>query len=268
MSYQMCCRISSLLNNNHDQNGYLNFQVNTTETYSLQTTGLAREFFAQYAPISYTVPVVHPNPSYSFKFTAMPISGAANSQSGLLTQYPNSCGASPATCLCTVATTCPSGTATAYVPSQLMINDGVTNYYGTGVSYSNGQLLWTPTTTGLYAFQVKIGAGLYYPSGCNWYQTSSCTFQQVSWSVLDFILDVLVPCLATSTTCNHNPYFSTCTGCTGPSPPACSCATTPSPVTFYTGVLKTFPVVAYDQDTWQTLSIQNSILPQGFLVLF
>jgi fibro-slime domain-containing protein len=270
MSYQMCCRLSSLAsarfwNNNQDKNGYLNFMVNGSETFSLQTTGLAREFFAQYAPISYSVPVVHPNPGYSFRFTPMLTSGAPPVTSGLVTQYPTSfgvvAGCTSSSCPC-IEPSCPSNP----VRAGLIINDGVTNYNGQGVSYINGQLLWTPLGIGLYAFQVKIGAGFYTPAGCNWWCTTSstpgcttaCTFTQVSWSVLDFIMEVSAPCLASATNCNHNPYFSTCVGC-----PQCNCTFTAQPVTFYTGVLKTFPVVAYDIDRWQPLSMQNSILPQG-----
>lgn len=68
MSYETCCRISTLLNNNHDRNIYLNFMVNGSETYSLINTGLAREYFVQYNPIDYILPAVHPDPSYSFSF--------------------------------------------------------------------------------------------------------------------------------------------------------------------------------------------------------
>ncbi len=171
MSYQMCCRISTLVNNNRDQYGYLNFMVNGTESNSMSSTGLAREFFGQYVAVDYVVPVVHPNSAYSFSFSFSNLNPYQNG-SGLLSAIPTSSplvgtGSTP-TCTSTCSTTCPtcggqlkctSNPNTYYVPAAMKINDGLIDYYGTGQgAYSTdlGRLLWTPVCVGLYATQVCL----------------------------------------------------------------------------------------------------------------
>lgn len=255
MSYNMCCRISTLQNNNNDEDGILNFLVNGSETSSLRTTGLAREYFAQYAPADYIVPVVHPDSSYTFGFAMAPISGNTYQISGLRAAFPaSSTGCSGGRCTCSQASTCP----TTSVPQTLAINAPNLNYYGitNGVSTDNGRLLWTPTTQGLFALQVIITAGVRYPLGCSW-NTVGCTLQSRSTTALDFIIAVIPSCLTTSTNCNHNPYFSSC-AC-----PGCGCALSSYSVTFYAGVQKTFVVNAVDTDSWQVVTVQNSIIPSG-----
>lgn len=93
MSYQMCCRILTLLNDNANAHSNLNFMVSAAETYSLITTGLAREYFVQYNPIDYVIPVVHPDPSYSFRFSIPNVTGTAYVTSGLATALPTSANA-------------------------------------------------------------------------------------------------------------------------------------------------------------------------------
>jgi fibro-slime domain-containing protein len=145
----------------------------------------------------------------------------------------------------------------------MALNDGVTNYYGPGSAdpAGNGRLMWTPSTQGLYAIQIRIAVGT-YAAGCQWYQ-SSCAFTEKSWSTLDFVMAVVAPC-SVSAVCNHNPYFTgtTCTAASQANTGNCP-KVFAAPVTFYAGVQKQFTVVVVDQDQAQSISMQTSVIPAG-----
>lgn len=247
LSYQVCCRLSTLQNGNANLPANVNVYLVASEIASLQTTGLAREYFVFDYPIDYVVPVVHQNSNYSFSFTL--------TQTACTTPYP-SCLFNNSGLNVGAPYTTTGGTRTLTLATT---DSDEARALGTS---DNGRLIWTPKQPPsgsfpfLYSVSIRIAAGI-RPPGCNWYDTSlACAFVEKSWSVLDFIMSVGTVCLPAQTNCNHPPFFTDCN-------PNCNHVVPAYTKFFYPGIEGSMTIIAADQDVGQTVSLVYSVLPAG-----